>query len=189
MRISRLPFIAVAGAMLVALLSGVGPVDAASRQSHAKRQRAKRGSICGNPKVACKTTVPFQPHDLPFQVPANSVIFDTELFYAVMLKSVKTRRRRLQRCLFRKQSGWKRRLYFPSAKFSRPDVYDIENLFYSTISANVRIMAVYAGTTLPEARRCLSRGGDGKISRRLHQTDAHRFQRYLSIGRTPPVFA
>jgi hypothetical protein len=57
-------------------------------QSRATSQRAKKGSICGNPLVACKTSVPFQPNDLPFRVPAKAVIFDTELFYAIILKSI-----------------------------------------------------------------------------------------------------
>ena len=57
-------------------------------QSHAKTRRASAAAICGNPQVACKTSVTFHPNDLPFQVPKNAVILDTELFYAIILKSV-----------------------------------------------------------------------------------------------------
>src|SRR5436190_5511558 len=53
-----------------------------------RRQPAAHPSICGNPNILCKTTATFQPHDLQFRVPEKAVIFDTELFYAVILKSV-----------------------------------------------------------------------------------------------------
>src|SRR5688572_4236642 len=51
-------------------------------------QRRPRGSVCGNPKMPCRTSATFQPNDLPFRVPENAVIWDTELFYAVILKSL-----------------------------------------------------------------------------------------------------
>src|SRR5438105_4399375 len=55
----------------------------------AQRSRpGRRGIICGNPKVPCKTSATFKEYDLPFRVPKNSVIVDTELFYVVILKSV-----------------------------------------------------------------------------------------------------
>jgi hypothetical protein len=72
----------VSMAMLLLLSSAV------IAQSHAKPRRASSAAICGNPKVACKTSVTFSPHDLPFRVPANAVIFDTDPFYAVILKSM-----------------------------------------------------------------------------------------------------
>ncbi|HVQ37847.1 MAG TPA: hypothetical protein VMS31_09965, partial [Pyrinomonadaceae bacterium] len=78
-------------AIVVALAMGLSAtlvVEATGLQSRAARHRAKRGSICGNPTVPCKTSASFQPHDLQFRVPANAVIFDTELFYAVILKSL-----------------------------------------------------------------------------------------------------
>ena len=122
-------------------------------QSRAARKRP-RGSICGNPKIACKTTATFNPNDLPFRVPQNSVIFDTELFYAVVLKSVTAReddcdtfvpeRERLQT-----------QLLFPDRKVFASRCVDIENLFYTNVDPKYRIMAVYGGTTLPEAKRVL----------------------------------
>src|SRR5258708_2544086 len=75
--------------VLAVVLSSLAlSVSVAAGQSHASRQRARRASICDNPKVACKTSSTFQPYDLPFRVPKNSVIFDTDLFYAIILKSV-----------------------------------------------------------------------------------------------------
>ena len=65
------------------------PITAAAAATPAQtRRRPAHLKVCGNPQVACKTDITFQPHDLPFRVPANTVIWETELFYAVILKSV-----------------------------------------------------------------------------------------------------
>jgi len=124
-------------------------------QSHAARHRAKRGSICGNPNINCKTSVTFHEYDLPFRVPANAVIFDTELFYAIILKSVaapeddcntfvpETERLAAQSLL-------------PSRKVFSSRCIEPGELFYTNVSEKHRIMAVYAGTTLAEAKRTLA---------------------------------
>src|SRR5207253_7431378 len=62
-------------------------LGSATGQSHAPRSR-QRATICGNPQVACKTSVTFPPNDLPFRVPKDAVIIDTVPFYAIILKSV-----------------------------------------------------------------------------------------------------
>src|SRR5258708_40278094 len=53
-----------------------------------KRRSARHGAICGGPTVPCKTSATFPPNDLPFRVPATANIYDTDLFYPVMLKSL-----------------------------------------------------------------------------------------------------
>ena len=62
-------------------------VDASAQRRRAKVQHL---SVCGNPNLPCKTIATFEPNDLPFRLPAKAVIYDTELFYAVMLTSVKS---------------------------------------------------------------------------------------------------
>src|SRR4029079_16880339 len=59
-----------------------------SAASSAQR-RAAHLKVCGNPQVKCRTVIEFKPYDLPFQMPSNAVIYDTELFYAIILQSVK----------------------------------------------------------------------------------------------------
>ena len=44
-------------------------------------------ALCPDPTVRCRTSVEFAPHQLPFVVPRNVAIFETEKFYAVILKS------------------------------------------------------------------------------------------------------
>src|SRR6478672_13709739 len=70
------------GVIVAALLVASATVNA---QTH--RPVRHGGTICGNPKVSCKTSVTFQSNDLPFQVDKNMVIVDTVPFYAVILKS------------------------------------------------------------------------------------------------------
>ena len=45
---------------------------------------------------------------------------------------------------------------FPDRKVFASRCVDIENLFYTNIDPNHRFMAVYAGSTLPEAKRVLA---------------------------------
>src|SRR4051794_22187199 len=82
---------------LVALLTGIlvmGLLLGASGNGEAQTrrgQRAQRWQVCGDPTVRCRTSVEFQPHDLPFRIPKNAVIWESEMFYAVILQSVKAK--------------------------------------------------------------------------------------------------
>ncbi len=124
-------------------------------QSRASRQRVKHASICGNPKVACKTVATFQPNDLPFRVPENSVIFDTELFYAVILKSVAAPEDNCETFVPETERLAAQAL-FPERKVFSSRCADVENLFYTNTDPKFRIMAVYGGSTLAEANRVLA---------------------------------
>src|SRR5215213_1655718 len=57
----------------------------------AQRRRAapRLAAVCGDPTARCQTSVEFQPYQLPFRLPANAVIWETEKFYAVILKSLR----------------------------------------------------------------------------------------------------
>lgn len=141
--------------MMIALgvLGAIALSDTAAGQSRASRKRP-RGSICGNPKVACKTSATFQPNDLPFRVPANSVIWDTELFYAVILKSVTVGDYDCD-VFVPEIERLRTQALFPDHKVFTSRCADPENLFYTNVGEKHRIMAVYGGTTLAEAKRVL----------------------------------
>ncbi|HEX9630536.1 MAG TPA: hypothetical protein VF961_10995 [Pyrinomonadaceae bacterium] len=137
--------------------------SAAIAQSHAKTRRASVAAICGNPKVACKTSVTFHPNDLPFQVPKNAVIVDTELFYAIILKSVNIPGDSCD-VFIPENERLAAQVLFPDRKVFSSRCIDPENLFYldETVKTRVknmsethRIMALYAGTTLADAKRVL----------------------------------
>jgi hypothetical protein len=53
-----------------------------------KRKPASHPKVCGNPNLTCTSDLQFEPYALPFRFPANGVIYDTELFYAIILRSV-----------------------------------------------------------------------------------------------------
>ena len=61
-----------------------------SRVLAQKRRAVQHLSVCGNPNLSCKTSATFEANDLPFRVPKNAVIYDTEPFYAIVLKTVGT---------------------------------------------------------------------------------------------------
>jgi hypothetical protein len=136
------------------VLSGLTLGDIAAGQSNASRHRAKKGSLCGNPKVACKTSVPFEQYDLPFRVPENAVIFDTELFYAIVLKSVPAKEEDCK-VFVPEAERLPAQALFPDHKVFTSRCADVETLFYTNVNPKFRIMAVYGGTTLAEAKRVL----------------------------------
>lgn len=143
--------------IVFATLSFVGAAlltPGVTAQSKIARARP-RGSICGNPQVACKTTATFSPNDLPFRVPQDSVIFDTELFYAIVLKSVPAKEDDCN-VFVPERERLATQLLFPDRKVFASRCVDIENLFYTNVDPKYRIMAVYGGTTLPEAKRVLA---------------------------------
>src|SRR6202040_1690796 len=79
----RVAFVGLIGVVTVQSFSA----GTASAQKK-RRPQVRHLSVCGNPKVPCKTAGTFQPYDLPFRWPQNTLIYDTELFYAVVLVSV-----------------------------------------------------------------------------------------------------
>jgi hypothetical protein len=106
--------------------------------------------------------VTFQPNDLQFRVPENAVIFDTELFYAVILKSMKTSDYDCN-VFVPESERLQAQALFQDRKVFASRCVDPENLFYTNVNPNYRIMAVYAGTMLPEAKRV----GRGRSKREI----------------------
>ena len=154
MRRSKSAFLGVAVALAVGLLAAGAAGNTSAGQSHAPRQRVRKASICGNPMVSCKTTATFKPNDLPFRLPANSVIFDTELFYAIVLKSVPADEGDCN-VFVPEAERLETQALFPDRKVFTSRCADIENLFYTNVNPKFRIMAVYGGSTLAEAKGVL----------------------------------
>jgi hypothetical protein len=154
MRRASSSFIFHTSALILALIMAGGLTGVAAGQTHAARQRARRASICGNPTVACKTTGTFQPNDLPFRLPEKSVIFDTELFYAIILKSIPAKEDDCD-VFVPEAARLQAQALFPDHKVFTSRCADVENLFYTNVSPKFRIMAVYGGITLAEAKRVL----------------------------------
>ena len=154
----RAPFVLFAFSLALAAVSSLSGTSLA--QSQGKTHRASTSAICGNPKVACKTSVPFEPYDLPFRVPEKAVIFDTELFYAIILKSVPTSEEDC-RVFVPEAERTAAQALFPDRKVFTSRCADIGEpesgmLFYTNLDPKFRVMALYAGTTLAESKRVLA---------------------------------
>ena len=120
-----------------------------------QRRPVKHASICGDPTAACKTSATFQPYDLPFRLPANAVIYDTDLFYAVVLKSVSVP---ADNCdIFVPESErLAAQALFTNHKVFSSRCAEPGGLSYTNTSSKAQFMAVYAGMTLAEANRMLA---------------------------------
>ena len=130
----------------------------------AQRRTTGRLTVCGNPNVRCPSTATFEPHDLPFRVPSNAVIWETELFYAVVLKSMSASD---ENCDAHIPESERRaaQVLFPDRKVFASRCVEPGTLYYTNTRANTRLMAVYAGPTLAGANRVLAAAkATGKFS-------------------------
>ena len=118
------------------------------------RRRATKASVCGNPLMPCKSSAIFQLYDLPFRVPQDAVIFDTELFYAIVLKSVGASETDCD-VFVPESERLAVQAWFPDHKVFTSRCADVETLHYTNTDPNHRFMGVYAGSTLAEAKRLL----------------------------------
>ena len=118
-------------------------------------QRGRKGRVCGDPTVRCVTSVEFQPYDMPFQIPRAGVIWESEKYYAVILKSMNAR----DNCsLFvSEDERLEAQSQFPHNKVFSDRCAEPGNLFYSNTNGNFRFMAVYAGKTPAEAEKMRAR--------------------------------
>lgn len=125
--------------------------------SAADAQRRNRGrlTICGNPNAACPSQATFEPHDLQFRVPRNAVIWETELFYAVILKSMNASDENCDAHI-PEADRLAAQTLFPDRKVFASRCVEPGTLYYTNTRANSRLMAVYAGRTLAEANRVLA---------------------------------
>lgn len=123
--------------------------------TEAQRRTTKRLTVCGNPNAACPSQATFEPHDLPFRVPQNAVIWETELFYAVVLKSMNAADENCD-ALIPESERRAAQALFPERKVFASRCVEPGTLYYTNTRPNTRLMAVYAGPTLAEANRVLA---------------------------------
>jgi len=141
------------GMAVLALATALSPFAGIS--SAQKRQAARHGVICGNPNVPCRTSATFPPNDLPFRIPTKTNIYDTDLFYAVILKSVSVPDENCD-TFVPESDRLAAQALFPDRKVSSSRCADPGGLSYTNTSPKARFMAVYAGMTLAEANKMLA---------------------------------
>jgi hypothetical protein len=123
--------------------------------AYTQRKSTGRLTVCGNPKAACPSQATFEPHDLPFRVPRNAVIWETELFYAVVLKSMNASDENCDAHIPESERLAAQTL-FPDRKVFASRCVEPATLYYTNTRPNTRLLAVYAGPTLAEANRVLA---------------------------------
>ena len=118
-----------------------------------------QGPLCHQPTVKCSSSYSFAPYQLPFVIKEKLVFgksYQSEEFYAVVLKSVKSagdpdctivaEEERLEA-----QKLWPTRKVFAS-HLNCPE----ELVLYENADRNFNFLAVYAGKTFKEAQRVLT---------------------------------
>ena len=120
-----------------------------------RRKPAKRLTVCGDPNVSCPSVATFETYDLPFRVPNNAVIWETELFYAVILKSVTSADNNCDNYI-PEPERLSAQVLFPDRKVFTSRCAEPGRLYFTNTSPKAQFMGVYAGTTLAEANRVLA---------------------------------
>lgn len=123
-------------------------------QTH--RKPVNRPAVCGNPNVTCPTAFTFEAYDLPFRLPQNAVIYDTELFYAVILKSVSSPPDNCDNYI-PEPERLAAQVLFPNNKVFTSRCAEPGRVSYSNTSEKAQFMGVYAGMTLADANKLLAK--------------------------------
>lgn len=133
-----------------------------TRRSSSKRSPPK-ARICFDPTLKCPTTGNFQAYDLLFRLPQNAVIYDTDAFYAIILKRVRVAASDCDKFIaederLRAQKLFPHRKVFASRRCAEAGDVGYTNANNSTPFADLKseFMAVYAGTTPSEAAQMLA---------------------------------
>jgi hypothetical protein len=142
---------------VLALTFTVGPgILHFASTAQTRRKPAKHPAVCGNPNVTCTSAFTFETYDLPFRMPQNTVIFDTDLFYAVILRSVPSPADNCDNYI-PEPDRIAAQVLFPNNKVFTSRCVEPGRVSYSNTSAKAQFMAVYAGTTQADANKMLAR--------------------------------
>ena len=138
--------------LLVLTLAAVPAFVHFDSSAQTRRKPVKHPAVCGNPNVTCTSGFTFEAYDLPFRMPQNAVIYDTDLFYAVILKSVPSPADNCDNYI-PEPDRIAAQVLFPNNKVFTTRCVEPGRVSYSNTSAKAQFMAVYAGTTQAEANK------------------------------------
>lgn len=134
------------------MIAGNGVIS----QSQTNRKSVKHPVICGNPNITCGSEFQFESYDLPFRIPRKSVIYDTDLFYAVILRSAPSAPGSCDSFIPEPERLAAQTL-FPQNKVFTSRCAEPGRVSYSNTSSKAQFMAVYAGLTMAEANAMLAK--------------------------------
>jgi hypothetical protein len=142
----------VAVAACVAFAACAFVSDAQRKPAHAK---AQPGKVCFDPEAPCPTSMPFEPNDLKFRLPKNAVIFDSEEFYAVVLKVMRVGETDCDKFVPESERRAAQK-FFAHRKVFTSRCADTLGVYYSNVPNGERVLALYGGATREEAARSLA---------------------------------
>jgi hypothetical protein len=119
-------------------------------------RRPAKGTICGDPTAACKTSYEFPPYDLPFRISEHTVIWESEPFYAVILNSFKAAADSDCEKFVPEDERAAAQALFPHNKVFTSRCNEPASPYYVGAQPGTRFMAVYAGRTRAEAAKFLA---------------------------------
>ena len=129
-------------------------------EAQRKTTKATLGKICGNPQLKCRIgDMTFQDHEIPFEIPvsSNSVIVESETFYAVILKTVKLNTKTNCENAISENERLEIQQLFPDHKVFALKCSEAGDLYYTNVSDNLNFIAVYAGKNMTEANSFLKK--------------------------------
>ncbi|MDQ1592911.1 MAG: hypothetical protein QOG71_3538 [Pyrinomonadaceae bacterium] len=127
-------------------------------QAQRTRRPQPKGTVCGDPTLPCRTgDLKFEPHDLPFRLPPRAVIWGSEPFYAVILKSIKASEQDCQKFVPEDERLAAQALFPRHKVFTDRGCGEPGETFYEGTLSSAHFMAVYAGRTRAEANAMLAR--------------------------------
>lgn len=142
------------GVLVCLMLTGA----VAATAQRTRRTPPQKGAVCGDPTLSCKTGLAtFQPHDLPFRISARAVIWESETFYAVILKSIKASEDDCQLFVPEDERLAAQALFPRNKVFTDRGCGEPAETYYTGTQPGARFMAVYAGRTRAEANAMLAR--------------------------------
>jgi hypothetical protein len=130
----------------------------ASVAQRARRPPPQKGAVCGDPTLTCKTgEVKFEPHNLAFRVPPQAVIWESEMFYAVILRSIRAAEDDCQKFVPEDEQQAAQVLFPRHKVFADRACGEPGETYYTGTQPGARFLAVYAGRTRAEADRMLAK--------------------------------
>jgi len=124
--------------------------------SYGQGKRSSAGSVCGDPTVPCKIrhVENFQPADLPFDQGKNYGIYQSQPFYAIVLKSKKLPDwGDCAKPTFKEEERLEIQSLFEHNKVFMQNCVESGTYYYTWVADKTVLIAVYAGATLAQANK------------------------------------
>jgi len=133
----------------------------------------RRGKICGDPTLPCRGSEGFSAWELKFAIPENAVIYESEPFYAVILKSVKIKEGDDCAKAISEEERLATQQLFERNKVFAMNCFEAGSISYSNVANDVGFMAIFGGKTQTQAKAILAKIKEtgkfpGAMIRRMH---------------------